>query len=92
MTQSGSPKYSYVNERGHETIGPLFDGADTFSGKRAAVLVGLDHDNTMKLLQQQRSGAPIGLWGFIDSTGTIVVDARFEEVKQFTSVASTFRR
>jgi hypothetical protein len=93
MTQDGQPHWSYIDMSGREVIAPLFDGAQPFSGGLAAVMTGLEHDPNA-MLQKERRGLPLGLWGFIDTTGVMVIEPRFkqEDIWFFTFVSSTYRR
>jgi hypothetical protein len=71
-------KVGFFNRRGQVVIRPRYDFVAPFSEGLAAFCVGC-----REARQGEHSVRTGGKWGFIDSVGTTVIPAQFDEVRQF---------
>ncbi len=68
----GSRLYGFINRQGHWVIPPAYASAGEFSGGLAPVCVKWD-----------KSWGTDNVWGYIDPTGKLLIDAQFNEAHPF---------
>ncbi|MCS7004551.1 MAG: WG repeat-containing protein [Cytophagales bacterium] len=70
-------KWGYVNQRGREIVGAVYDGATDFKEGYAAVCNGCIAD----LANHQFHG---GKWGFINQYGSLVIPLKYDDAQGFS--------
>ena len=73
-------KWGYKNAAGEVIVEPRYDIARRFSCGRAAVNLGAEIDPVLFNLRMKRGG----VWGFIDTTGKVVVPIKLQSVHDFS--------